>query len=73
MPKTIAAAIALLFGGLALGSRGLYVWTGCGYDCPALSYPTITATAAIFYGAILVAVGFCILIAAFLGANRRGN
>jgi len=71
MPKTIAASIALLVIGLVLGARGLYVWNGCGYDCPAMRYPSITATAAMLYGAISVAVGFFILIAAILSANGR--
>jgi hypothetical protein len=73
MPKTIAVGIALLLGGLALGARGFYVWTGCGYDCPALSYPNTTATAAILYGAISALIGFGVLMAALLGGNRRGN
>ena len=71
MAKFLAIAVVLF--GLALGLRGLYVWTGCGYDCPALSFPNITATAAILYGGLAGAAGFCVLLAAFLRASDRGT
>jgi hypothetical protein len=73
MQKAIAVALVLLLCGLTLGARGLYVWTGCGYDCSALSYPGMTATAAMLYGAICAAVGLSFLVSAFLGAKGRGN
>jgi hypothetical protein len=60
-------AIALLLIGLALGVRGLFVWTGCGYDCPALAFPNLTATGAILAALLAGAVGLGVLLASLLG------
>jgi len=59
-------AIALLAAGTALGLRGLFVWTGCGYDCPALANPSLTATGAILFGTLAAIVGAVILMASIL-------
>lgn len=71
MAKYIAIALMLI--GLILGFRGLSVWTGCGYDCPALSYPSLTATGAMLAALLTAAVGLGILLAALLGSpSKRG-
>lgn len=71
MAKYIAIALVLI--GLALGFRGLYVWTGCGYDCPALSYPSLTATGAILVALLAAVIGVGTLIATLLGSpSKRG-
>ena len=71
MAKYIAVALVLI--GLVLGVRGLSVWTGCGYDCPALSYPSLTATGAMMAALLAAVVGLGILLAAPLGRpSKRG-
>lgn len=60
-------AVALTLAGIALGLRGFYVWTGCGYDCPVLSSPSLTATGAILFGIMVAAGGIVVLVASILG------
>ncbi len=71
MVKYVATALALI--SLALGFRGLYVWTSCGYDCAALSYPSLTATGAILVALLAAAIGIGALVASLLGGpSGRG-
>ncbi len=71
MGKYIAIAVVLI--GLALGFRGLYVWTHCGYDCSALSYPSLTATGAILVALLATVIGVGTLVASLLGSpSERG-
>ena len=67
-------AIALLLAGTSLGLRGFYVWTGCGYDCPALLTQSLTATGAMLFGVLAAASGIVVLVASVLrhksGAGR---
>jgi hypothetical protein len=66
-------AIALILVGFALGFRGLSVWTGCGYDCPALRYPNLTATGAILAALMATVIGLGVFIASLLGGpSKRG-
>ena len=69
MAKYIAFALVLI--ALALGFRGLYVWTGCGYDCPALSYPNLTATGAILVALLAAVMGAGTLLATLLGSSSK--
>jgi len=69
MAKDIAIAVVLI--GLALGLRGFYVWTGCGYDCPALAYPGLTAIGAILTALLAAVIGFGALLATLLGSPSK--
>ena len=64
-------AIALMLSGLVLGFRGLHVWTDCGYDCAALSYPYLTATGAILVALLVAAAGLGTLIVVLLGGPSK--
>ena len=65
-------AIAVFLAGTALAVRGFYIWTGCGYDCPALPYLGITATAAMIYGVLAAALGLLMVIVSWLGSKGNG-
>ena len=69
MAKYIAIALVLI--GLVLGLRGFYVWTGCGYDCPVLSYPSLTATGAILVALLATVMGVGTLLATLLGSSSK--
>ena len=71
MARYIAVVLILL--GLALGIRGFYVWTGCGYDCPALLYPSLTATGAIVLSLLAGAGGLAVLLASLLRSLFKGR
>ena len=64
-------AILLVAIGVVLGFRGLYVWTSCGYDCSALSSPSLTATGAILVALLVVFIGIGALVASLL--SRRSE
>ena len=59
-------AIALIFLSLGLGLRGLYVWNVCGYDCPAVSHPSLTATGAVIFAVLAGALALGVFVASFL-------
>jgi hypothetical protein len=62
-------AVAFLLSGAALGIRGFYVWTGCGYDCPALAISSLTATGAILFGGLAAVAGAIALGVSILSRN----
>lgn len=66
-------AVASLLTGLVFGLRGLYVWTDCGYDCPALFFPGLTATGAVFASLSLVAIGSGTFFATWLGGASKSG
>lgn len=69
MARNISTGLMLL--SLALGFRGLYVWTDCGYDCPALSYPNLTATGAMVLAALAGTASLVVLLVSILGSSSK--
>ena len=69
MARYISAVLILLSIGLAL--RGLYVWNVCGYDCPAVPFPTLTATGAIVFAALAGVLGLGVFLASFLASLSK--
>lgn len=71
MLRIIAVGSMLL--GLALGFRAFFVWTGCGYDCPAIPVPLLTATGALVVALLAEAIGLGLLVGSALGRPPGGR
>jgi len=61
-----SSSVVLILLSLGLGLRGLYVWNTCGYDCPAIPYPALTATGTIVIAVIGGVLGLGIFLASIL-------
>lgn len=66
MLRYIATGMIVL--ALAAGFRGVFVWAGCGYDCPAIPFPTLTATGAMLLALLAGVVGLVALVASLPGS-----
>ena len=62
------AALALLLIAIAVGGRGFYVWSHCGYDCYALF--GLSATMAMLLGVVLVVLGTALLLTILLEQGK---
>jgi hypothetical protein len=60
------AALGLFADAIAVGGRGFYVWNHCGYDCAAVPYLGLSASAAMLLGVVLAAIGIALLLGVLL-------
>ena len=68
--KEAFLALCLLFSGIALAFRALYVWTSCGYDCAALPWPNLGVLSAAAVSIVLLVVAGGLLAGLAIGKPR---